>query len=103
MHTYSVCPCLTWDLPHACTRRYEPLLGRVASYHELLDVMAEMQGELGASHAYVSPPEKEGGDAEGEQGSLGATCAWDEARGGWTITSHRRGDVWEPIFARFAT
>ncbi len=38
-----------WD---AVYRRYEPLLDRVATRGELSDLIWEMQGELGTSHAY---------------------------------------------------
>ena len=38
-----------WD---AVLRRYEPLLARVATRGELSDLIWEMQGELGTSHAY---------------------------------------------------
>ena len=38
-----------WD---AVYRRYEPLLARVATRSELSDLIWEMQGELGTSHAY---------------------------------------------------
>ena len=36
----------------AMYRRYEPLLARVATRGELSDLIWEMQGELGTSHAY---------------------------------------------------
>ena len=38
----------------AVYRRYEPLLERVATRGELSDLIWEMQGELGTSHAYES-------------------------------------------------
>jgi tricorn protease len=40
---------IDWD---AVLRRYEPLLARVATRGELSDLIWEMQGELGTSHAY---------------------------------------------------
>ena len=75
---------------------YEPILARIACHGELLDLMREMQGELGASHAFVEPPKREDDDdVEGEQGSLGARCEWDEATDGWRIVEICRGDPWE--------
>ena len=38
----------------AMLRRYEPLLPRVATRAELSDLIWELQGELGTSHAYES-------------------------------------------------
>jgi tricorn protease len=40
---------IDWD---ATFRRYEPLLARVATRGELSDLIWELQGELGTSHAY---------------------------------------------------
>jgi tricorn protease len=78
----------------AIYRRYEPLLDRVASRAEFSDLLNEMQGELGTSHAYVF-----GGDFRPEpgwaQGSLGAEFAWDPARRGWRVTRILRGDAWD--------
>ena len=75
-------------------RRYWPLVGRVASRSEFSDLMWEMQGELGTSHAYVL-----GGDYKPEpdfqQGFLGADFAYDAEAGGYRITRIVRGDVWE--------
>ncbi|MDX3753366.1 S41 family peptidase [Streptomyces sp. AK08-02] len=50
--------------------RYRPLLERVATHDDLVDLLWEVQGELGTSHAYVTP---RGGYGSGErQGLLGA-------------------------------
>ncbi len=77
----------------AIYRRYEPLLERVASRAEFTDLLWEMQGELGTSHAYAI-----GGDHRPEpeygQGRLGAEFAWDAGRGGWRVTRVLRGDAW---------
>ncbi|MBV2357910.1 PDZ domain-containing protein [Streptomyces sp. J2-1] len=50
--------------------RYRPLLDRIATHDDLVDLLWEVQGELGTSHAYVTP---RGGPGQGpRQGLLGA-------------------------------
>jgi tricorn protease len=75
--------------------RYEPLLARVGSRAELSDLMWEMQGELGSSHAYEF-----GGEYRERphysQGSLGCDWDFDAASGEYTITHIVRGDPWAP-------
>ncbi len=74
--------------------RYFPLIQRVSSRGEFSDLMWEMQGELGTSHAYEF-----GGDYRPRpiysQGFLGATIAWDAEASGYRITDIVRGDPWE--------
>lgn len=81
---------IDWDRVHD---RYEMLLPRVRTRSELSDVIWEMHGELGTSHAYEM-----GGDVrrppEYNRGFLGADYAWDEAAAGWRITRIYRGDSW---------
>ncbi|MFF2021312.1 S41 family peptidase [Streptomyces sp. NPDC058171] len=56
-----------WD---AVLDRYRPVLDRVATHDDLVDLLWEVHGELGTSHAYVMPG---GGWGHGEaQGLLGA-------------------------------
>ncbi|MFD7875726.1 S41 family peptidase [Streptomyces sp. NPDC059766] len=50
--------------------RYRPVLDRVATHDDLVDLLWEVQGELGTSHAYVVAPGGHGGGAR--QGQLGA-------------------------------
>lgn len=75
----------------AMRARYRSLVDRVSSRAEFSDLMWEMQGELGTSHAYEL-----GGEYRPEpswtQGMLGADLAWD--RGAWRITSIPQGDSW---------
>lgn len=75
--------------------RYSPLLERLGSRSEYSDLMWEVQGELGTSHAYEM-----GGDYRPEpnyrQGHLGADFVWDDANKGYRITHIVRGDHWEP-------
>ncbi|MEV6791204.1 S41 family peptidase [Streptomyces sp. NPDC051320] len=51
--------------------RYRPVLARVATHDDLVDLLWEVQGELGTSHAYVTPPGGWRDDAT-RQGLLGA-------------------------------
>jgi tricorn protease len=71
--------------------RYRSLVDRVASRAEFSDLLWEMQGELGTSHAYEL-----GGEYRPEpawtQGMLGADLEWQ--RGAWRIASIPRGDSW---------
>lgn len=79
-----------WNEVHA---RYQPLVDRVASRAEFSDLVWEMQGELGTSHAYEM-----GGDYRPEptwrQGSLGADLVRD-GRGVWKVDRIPVGDPWE--------
>ncbi len=78
----------------AVYQRYLPLLRRVGTRSEFSDLMWEMQGELGTSHAYEL-----GGDyrpePKYEQGFLGADLAYDPQTESWRITNIVQGDVWD--------
>ncbi|MEU0082829.1 S41 family peptidase [Streptomyces sp. NPDC006274] len=63
--------------------RYRPVLDRVATHDDLVDLLWEVQGELGTSHAYVMPPGGHG-DAATRQGLLGADISRTED-GAWRI------------------
>ncbi len=73
--------------------RYLPLVNRISSRSEFSDLMWEMQGELGTSHAYEF-----GGDYRSEpnysQGYLGAEYAFVPEKEGWKITAIHHGDGW---------
>ncbi|MDE0016409.1 MAG: PDZ domain-containing protein [Candidatus Poribacteria bacterium] len=75
-------------------QRYLPLLNRIATRGEFSDLMWEMQGELGTSHAYEM-----GGDYQSSpnyaQGFLGADYAYDPESNGYRITHIPHGDAWE--------
>ncbi|MFI8346402.1 S41 family peptidase [Streptomyces sp. NPDC085596] len=62
--------------------RYRPVLGRLATHDDLVDLLWEVHGELGTSHAYVVPPGGWGGGAP--QGLLGADISRHEG-GSWRI------------------
>ena len=69
-------------------------MDRVATRAEFSDLMWEMQGELGTSHAYEF-----GGDYKPEpsydQGFLAADCVYDDQADGYRIAHIVRGDPWE--------
>ena len=73
---------------------YRPLIDRVVTRSEFSDLIWEMQGELGTSHAYEI-----GGDYRPEpsisQGFLGADYHYDEAADKWQIARIIQGDVWD--------
>lgn len=82
---------LDWDAVYA---RYAPLLERVATRAELSDLIWELQGELGTSHAYEM-----GGDHRRPPqialGCLAADLRFVEADASYEITRIVRGDTWE--------
>ncbi|MFE9168002.1 S41 family peptidase [Streptomyces kebangsaanensis] len=62
--------------------RYRPVLDRLATHDDLVDLLWEVHGELGTSHAYVMP---NGGPGHGaRQGLLGADIS-RHGDGGWRI------------------
>ncbi|HEY9720183.1 MAG TPA: PDZ domain-containing protein [Trichormus sp.] len=74
--------------------RYASLLKRVRTRGELSDIIWEMQGELGTSHAYEM-----GGDYRYlrgyyYRGFLGADFSWDEKRKGYRVDKIIRGESW---------
>jgi tricorn protease len=74
--------------------RYEPLLDRISCRSELSDLLWEMQGELGTSHAYEM-----GGDyrmaPHMPQGKLGTDVQWDAKKNGYRLASIVAGDCWD--------
>lgn len=81
-----------WD---AVRERYLPLVDLVASRSEFSDLVWEMQGELGTSHAYEF-----GGDHRGAweytSGHLGIDYEVDARTGSFRIGRILRGDSWNP-------
>jgi len=73
--------------------RYFSLVDRVASRSEFSDLLWDMQGELGTSHAYEL-----GGEYRPEPGytlgRLGADLEW--SRGAWRVGRLPVGDSWNP-------
>ena len=78
----------------AVYRSYAPLVARVATRGELSDLIWEMHGELGTSHAYEM-----GGDHRKPPavalGYLGCELRFDAADGSWEIARIVRGDAWD--------
>ncbi len=62
---------------------YRPVLERVATHDDLVDLLWEVHGELGTSHAYVVPPGRPGLAAR-RQGLLGADIS-RHADGRWRV------------------
>ena len=82
---------IDWNLVY---HRYLPLLESVATRSEFSDLIWEMQGELGTSHAY-----EWGGDYKPSPnyrlGSLGADYLFDEKEKAYRITHIINGDSWK--------
>ncbi|MCI0526305.1 MAG: PDZ domain-containing protein, partial [Nitrospira sp.] len=75
-------------------KRYLPLIDRLCTRSEVSDLMWEMQGELGTSHAYEI-----GGDYRPSPayrlGLLGADFTFDTPSGTWKIARIVHGDSWD--------
>ena len=75
-------------------RRYEPLLDRIATRSELSDLIWELQGELGTSHAYEA-----GGDHRKPPpvtlGHLAADLRLAPDGEGYEVTRIVDGDAWD--------
>ncbi len=78
-----------WD---AVQDEYRPLLDQITTASEFVDVLWEVLGELGTSHAYAYAPDR--GTPAAGPGLLGA----DIARSGdtWRLTRLLRGDSSDP-------
>ncbi|OFI38975.1 peptidase S41 [Arthrobacter sp. SW1] len=80
-----------WD---GVYRRYRPLVERLGSHDDLVDLLWELHGELGTSHAYVRPMAVSEPGSNG-QGRLGADLEFRD--GGWEITRILSGDSSDPL------
>ncbi|MFC7305613.1 S41 family peptidase [Streptomyces monticola] len=69
-----------WD---GVLARYRPVVDRLATHDDLVDLFYEVHGELGTSHAYVIAGGGYGG-SDTRQGLLGADISRDE-NGSWRI------------------
>lgn len=83
---------IDWRAIHA---RYLPLIERISTRAELSDLLWEMQGELGTSHAYEF-----GGDYPSSPrypvGKLGADLKYNAKRKHWEVAGIPQGDSWDP-------
>lgn len=82
---------IDWD---GVLARYRPLLERLGSHDELVDLLWEVQGELGSSHAYVIPKPPEP-DQVTRQGLLGADLERD-SDGIWRVARVIPGESSDP-------
>jgi len=75
-------------------KRYRPLLDKISTRSEFSDLIWEMQGELGTSHAY-----EVGGDYPGQptykQGFLGADYTYDGKQDAYILSNFIHGDSWK--------
>ncbi|MFF3913041.1 S41 family peptidase [Streptomyces sp. NPDC001852] len=80
---------IDWD---AVLDQYRPLVERVASPDEFADLLREVLGELGTSHAYVTAARRNEGPAPYQrwQGLLGANLVHREE--GWVVKRILPGD-----------
>jgi tricorn protease len=83
---------IDWDAVHS---RYAPLLERVTTRSEFSDLLWEVQGELGTSHAYEMGGEYRRGP-DYRQGFLGVDWEFDASAGAYRIAHIARGDTWDP-------
>ncbi len=78
----------------ACYQRYAPLVERVGCRSEFSDLVWDLHGELGTSHAY-----ERGGDYQRPPsfplGQLGADFVWQDEPAGYRITRILRGECWD--------
>ncbi|MEU9450561.1 S41 family peptidase [Streptomyces sp. NPDC048277] len=80
---------IDWD---GVLDQYRPLVERIASPDEFADLLREVLGELGTSHAYVTPARRNEGPPHYQrlQGLLGANLVHRD--GGWTVKRILPGD-----------
>lgn len=79
-----------WD---AIYTRYRPLVDRVGTRSEFSDLLWELQGELGTSHAYEYGGEYRAGP-DYKQGFLGVDWRVDES-GRYVVARVVKGDPWD--------
>lgn len=82
---------IDWKKVH---KRYFPLVSTVSTRSEFSDIMWEVAGELGTSHAYEM-----GGDYRAfprySVGKLGADLNFDNKKNAWVVTHIPEGDCWD--------
>jgi tricorn protease len=80
-----------WESIH---QRYRPMVDRLGSHDDLVDLLWELHGELGTSHAYVRPAAATENGSNG-QGRLGADLAFTGE--GWEIIRILAGESSDPL------
>jgi len=83
---------IDWDAVH---RLYQPLVDRVTTRSEFSDLLWEVQGELGTSHAYEMGGEYRPGPNY-RQGFLGVDWEFDPEAKTYRVAHVTRGDTWDP-------
>ncbi|WP_077488633.1 S41 family peptidase [Sinomonas mesophila] len=73
--------------------RYRPIVSRLGSHDDLVDLLWEVHGELGTSHAYVTPALVTEPGAGG-QGRLGGEFDFD---GGWVVRRVLANESSDPL------
>jgi tricorn protease len=81
-----------WDEVAA---EYQPVLPRIGTASEFTDLLWEIVGELGTSHAYIRPASPPGENGTGQPGLLGADLA-PGPDGSWRITRVLPGESSDP-------
>ncbi len=81
-----------WD---AAAEAYRPVLDRVGSSLDFADLLWEVVGELGTSHAYIRPRVMPGEQGKGRPGLLGADLSRD-GDGTWRVTRVLPGESSDP-------
>ena len=81
-----------WD---GVAEEYRLVLPRVGSPAEFADLLWEVAGELGSSHAYIRPASSPGEDGTGQPGLLGADLSRDPD-GSWRISRVLPGESSDP-------
>ena len=74
---------------------YRPVLDRVGTASEFADLLWELLGELGTSHAYIRPRATPGSGGKGQVGLLGADLSRDSG-GRWRIDRVLPGESSDP-------
>lgn len=78
----------------AVFQAYRPIVERLGSHDDLVDLLWEMHGELGTSHAYVTPKAVTEPGA-GAQGRLGAE--FELSSQGWAVREILPGESSDPL------
>jgi tricorn protease len=74
---------------------YRPVLDRIGTASEFTDLLWEVVGELGTSHAYIRPRATPGSGGKGQVGLLGADLSRDTG-GRWRIDRVLPGESSDP-------
>ena len=87
-----------WD---GVLREYRPLLDRIRTAGEFTDLLWEVFGELGTSHAYVSPAEARPRAGRPARAWASSVPTWSrDADGAWRVDRVLPGESSDPLVAR---